>query len=305
MPRKPSLSAGQRLEKHLKLKNPTAYKGERHAWRRFLTQIWGPVKHGKWMSKKTKGSFPKVTTELTKSFGVWLLSNYKKGTLEQTQAATNHFYQKAGQPPPWTGRSFARIMSAYKAARRELAIENGEKHAAGARTPVPEQCFKFLLTKAKTLPYDHLEVAEIAIIMTGFAFCLRASSLCFDKQDVYFTNAGELIVNSEVVKMKDRSEKHARRLPPGPKAAGPRHPRTRYLTLMRRVIDDDHFYDCTGEPDETAGLITKMMGRLIPDNVAMLPKGRTISSHSLRKASASALFAIAADFHRCIMPWGG
>ena len=105
--------------------------------------------------------------------------------------------------------------------------------------------------------------------------------------------------------MKDRSEKHARRLPPGPKAAGPRHPRTRYLTLTRRVIVGDYFYDCTGEPDETAGLITKMMDRLIPDNVAMLPKGRTISSHSLRKASTSALFAIAADFHRCIMPWGG
>jgi hypothetical protein len=299
------MSAEERLDKHLKLKNPLAYKGERHAWRRFLTEIWGPIKEGNWMSKKTKGSFPKITTDLTKSFGIWLLANYRKGTLEQSQAATNHFYQKAGQPPPWTGRSFARIMSAYKAARRELAIERGEKHAAGARTPVPEQCFKFLLSKAEGLPNGHPEVAEIAIIMTGFAYCLRASSLCFEKEDVYFTNAGELIVNSEVVKTESRAHKHSKRLPPGPRAAGTRHPRTRYLALMRRVVDNDHFYDCTGEPDETSTLVTAMMRKLIPDNVAMLPQGRTISSHSLRKASASALFAIAADFHRCIMPWGG
>ena len=292
------------MDKHLKLKNQTSYRGERHAWRRFLTETWGPVRNGNWMSKKTKGSFPKITPALTRSYGIWLLANYKKGTLEQSQAATNHYYLKAGQPAPWAGRTFARLMSAYKAARRELAIENGERHAAGARTGVPEQCFKFLLTKAESLPDDDPAVSEIAVIMTGFAFCLRASSLCFESQDVYFTNTGELIVNSFVVKCQDRSEKHARRIPPGPKAAGPTHPRTRYLTLMRRVIDKAHFYDCTGDPDESSTLITAMMETHIPTGVSVLPEGRTISSHSLRKAAASALFAIGADFYRAIMPWG-
>jgi hypothetical protein len=316
--KKAKLEATELMSKHLAPKSK-AYKGERKHVRIYLDQTRsGAIK---WLSRKCKGSFPKIDHEFVRNLACWFLDNYRKGTLELTQASMNFYYTRAGLPPQWMGIAINRVMRAYKAARAEVAMEAGQVSAAGNRTAVPEHAIEWLLEMAEreiiafeVLPSrKEATLVEWAVLMlVGWLFNLRASSMSVQKGDIYFSPRGFLVINSDLVKMKDRGVKHQKQCPPPEKNKGPKHPRARLFAVVRKMlsvvenagVEENIFPALCSDPLEAAKDITEKMLELIKTDVADLPKGKTISSHSWRKACSSGLFAIGCSYQRAIMVWG-
>ena len=313
-------TAEARMTKHLKPKSK-AYVGERKHLRQYLAETTAGGDKIKWISKKCKGSFPMINHEFVRDYSCWLLDNFRKGNLELTQSAVNYYYTEAAMPPPWMGIAINRVMRAYQAARLELAIEAGQGSAAGSRIAVPEYVVIWLLELAEagmaTLEEEATNQEDTAtdtewvvLILVGWLFDLRASSMAVQVGDLYFSPHGYLVINSELVKMKDRGVKHQKQCPPPSKAAGPRHPRARLFEVVRKTLASAEkcsaikFPELCPDPLIAAVEITAAMVIIIPDEIASLPKGKTISSHSWRKACSSGLFSIGCSYQRAIMPWG-
>ena len=307
------------MAKHLKPKS-MAYAGERKHLRKYLAETMPGGDQIKWISKKCKGSFPMINHEFVRDYAIWLLDNYKKGNLEMTQSAINYYYTEASMGPPWMGTAISRLMRAYQAARLELAIEAGQGSAAGTRVAVPEYVVIWLLQRAEegvatleeqaTGQEDTTDTEWAVLMLVGWLFDLRASSMAVQVGDLYFSPHGYLVINSELVKMKDRGVKYQKQCPPPAKALGPRHPRARLFEVVRKTLASAEkcsavtFPELCPDPLVAAVEITAAMAIIIPDEISSLPEGKTISSHSWRKACASGLFSIGCSYQRAIMPWG-
>ena len=208
------------MKKHEKQKSK-AYKSERKHVRKFLEDTVNDKI--KWLSRKVKGSFPKVDQDFVRRIAVYFLVHYRKANLELTQSAMNYYYTRANLQGEWVGITIGRVMRGYQAARLELAVERGEVSAGGRRTAVKECTIEWLLRTAEdTLEprtetgaaADPLQAAWIGIFLIAWLFNLRASSVSFEKGDVYFTAHGHLGVRSSLVKMKDRGVKYQKTCPP-------------------------------------------------------------------------------------------
>ena len=305
-------SSKDRMDSHMAFKSDNYDREWRH-FLRWLNETPEKIEpSGGWLVKSNKDSFPPFTKVLLREYASWLLDEYHKGSLAHTQAAVNHFYSEAGIAAPWIGRSFHRIMGKYVDARKELAIENGEfekgQTPAGCRVPVPEDVLVWLLAFAENLEPEDPRLAKVTIILIGFVFLLRASSLYFEKGDVAFVKDGDgndvtLVVQSVCVKTLDSATKHQLRCPgPNPKF-GPKHPRARFFGVVRKALDNGGLC-CISSSAAASTTVTKWMAEIIPASVSSLVKGHKITSHSLRKAGASAMATLAIDFRGQIMPWG-
>lgn len=302
---------GRLLAKHTEFKSGNYDTEIRHA-REFLDEILGDIKHAKgakelgarWLDPDTKGSFPCLTVPLIEEFTEWLLKKYKKGSLDNTCAAMDHWYVKHGQPPQWAGR-FEGLKKGYIAARLELAIERGEVQAAGVRTAVPERVIIFLLELGEQAPIGSTTKSFCALLCMAYVGLLRASSLWFERDDVKFADNGDLVINSSVLKARTRAHKHRKDFGAPKPEAPPNHPRVRMFKLIKQCLSHDpdalRIVDCQ---TKAATTITAWMEANIPQSVHCLPPGLVITSHSFRKAGASAMFAIGLDPRRHIMPWG-
>ena len=299
------------LMKHCDFKSGN-YATEVRTLRLFLDEYLGDIQFVKgkrgpgarWLDPNTKGSFPCLTVELIEAFVEYLLTHYKKGTLDPTAAGIDNWYVKHGEPPQWAGR-FEQLKKGYIAARLEVAIENGEVKAAGVRTAVPERVIIFLLKLGEEAPVGSACKAYCALICLGYVGLLRASSLWFEEGDVRFSVSGDLVVNSSVLKAKSRAHKHRKDIGAPNPGAPKDHPRVRLLALVKQCLDFSPDALCIVDcQTKVAATITSWMDANIPESVICLQKGFVISSHSLRKGGASAMFAIGLDPRRHIMPWG-
>lgn len=297
--------------KHMEFKGGNYDTEIRHA-RIFCTEVLGDITivknatnpGARWLDPDTKGSFPCFTVELTEHYIEWLLQHYKKGSLDQTCAALDGWYVKHGQPPQWAGR-YERLKKAYVAARLEIAIENGEVRAKGLRTAIPERVIIYLLKKGEMAAVGSATKAYCALNCLGYVGLLRASSLWFEEGDIKFTASGDLVVNSSVLKARTRAHKHRKDFPLPHKDAPADHPRRRLFALIKQCLDHGPEALCIVDcQTEVATTISAWMDANIPAAVTCLEAGFKISSHSLRKGGASAMFAIGLDPRRHIMPWG-
>ena len=279
-------------------------------WLNSRDDITAPA--GGWLANSDKDSFPEFNVKVLKEYASWLLDTYKKGSLAHTQAAINHYYQEAGIPAPWLGRHFSRTMSKYAEARLERAIDNNEHESGqlpmGCRVPVPEDVMNWILVQAEAKDDEDPNLAKLAIMLIAFLFLLRASSLFFEKGDVRFVLDGDgkpvtLIVDSTCVKMQSKAKKHQMRCPAPPSSAGPDHPRARVFEIIAKAIKLPAFYEIQA-PETASSAITGWMRELIPASVSSLPNGEKITSHSFRKAGASAMCSLGLDIRTKIMPWG-
>ena len=66
----------------------------------------------------------------------------------------------------------------------------------------------------------------------------------------------------------------------------------------------DEFFTLIPSPEAASDIVSKWMDDLIPAEVSSLVKGTKITSHSLRKAGASAMVALLIDLKTRVMPWG-
>ena len=74
--KKAKLGATELMDKHPAPKS-RAYVGERKHVRIYLNETRsGTIK---WLSRKCKGSFPKIDHEFLRNLACWLLDNYRKG----------------------------------------------------------------------------------------------------------------------------------------------------------------------------------------------------------------------------------
>ena len=307
----------QRLAKHMKLKNPSKYK---HDWDAFMlfadTMLpnkpdlgWGQYLDGKLEAT----TLPDISKDLVSSYAGWLLeptNKYKKGNLELCRTAINHYYESASITSPWRGPSFARIMSAYIVARKEQAIENGEDNAAGLRVPVPEDTIMWMMQLAETLPNDAEAKSAYTLMCLGAVCLLRASSISFLPEHIRMIKDSDgksiyMVVTSTTLKMQSNvpSSYKQLRMPAPDSSKGPKHPRARLFKLVEEMLDSG-YPDLIKDPATAHATITKWMKDLVPAEVTCLPEGHHISSHSLRKAGASALFKLGCDVRQVIMPWG-
>ena len=306
------LDTEQIFKKHLKLKSDN-YEREWNHFQQFLayqSKIATPV--GGWCKSGYPHSFPAFNIEVLQDYSTWLLINFKKGTLVHSQAAINYFYTQAKLPAPWLGRQYSRTMARYIDARLEIMIENQEFKSgqipAGCRIPVHEDIFIALLNKAEKMQTSNEDRSKIAIMLIGWLFLLRASSLFFEPGDIRFIKDGDgrnttLILESSVVKMKGVATKHQKRCQaPDPKL-GPRHPRARIFKLIQECLDYGNLF-CIPTPEDASTTVSGWMDKIISPQMASLVRGQKISSHSLRKAGASALCSLGADLRTMVMPWG-
>ena len=267
-----------------------------------------------WLVKDIKDTFPEWSVQLLQRFAGWLLDNYKKGTLAHTQAAVNFYYVESGLQTPWIGPMYHRTMTKYCDARRAIAIDNDEFESgqipAGCRIAVPEDVISWLLTFAESLPDRDSRLEKCAVILLGFLCLLRASSLYLEKGDVTFIQDGEgndtvLIVNSLCVKTLDKVSKHQLRCPAPDPSMGPKHPRARTFAVIKRAVARGSVtLGNIAAPGLAHSEVTKWMDELIPKDVSSLVKGEKITSHSLRKAGASAMCSLGIDVRSRVMPWG-
>ena len=309
------VSGAERLQKHMKLKSSN-YETERRHFREWLTcQQVLPQPAAGWLIKGDKSTFPEFDIALLKKYGSWLLDHYRKGSLTHTQAAVNFYYAESGLPTPWVGRSFSRTSAKYMDARKELMIENGEFESGrgqlpmGCRVAVPEDTIKWLTAFGESLQPNDPRLPKVAIILIGFVFLLRASSLYFAPGDVRFIRDGDgaiatLIVESACVKTLDKAANHQMRCPAPNPGVSANHPRNRIFRLIEKALLRDEFFTLIPSPEAASDIVSKWMDDLIPAEVSSLVKGTKITSHSLRKAGASAMGSLGLDLRTIIMPWG-
>ena len=300
------------------LKNPSKYNQEWKAFGLFANQrIPGAPPCG-WCALDEcgiplPGALPDIDNSTVLKYGAWLLeatNKYKKANLSNSRAAVNHFYIKAKRAPPWQGPAFFRSMGAYMGARLKQAIKDGDKKAGGLRVAITEDVCEWILEQAEEQQDGCDKQTKLTLILLGWVFCLRAGSTSFVEGDIKFAKNEDgtpryLIVDSDCLKLEDPnpSQYKQRRCPaPDPKL-GPMHPRARFMALVEIMITKGNVA-ISGAPTKTSDIMTKWIRELIPDDIAHLPKGHSLSSHSLRKGCASALNGCGCDIRIVIMPWG-
>ena len=266
-----------------------------------------------WLVASDKNSFPDFTVELLEKYGGWLLDNFKKGSLAHAQAAINYYYAKAGIKSPWLGREFCRASTKYAEARFELMVENGEfvsgQDPLGSRVAVHEDILLWILEFGESLAMNDPRRSKISIILIGYLFLLRASSLFFEEGDVRFIRDADgkiasLIVDSTCVKTLAKGKKHQRRCPAPREAFGPGHPRARIFAMVESALEFGDIFSIVSSSGSAAATVSKWMIDLIPADISALIEGTKITSHSLRKAGASAMVALLIDLKTRVMPWG-
>ena len=301
------------------LSNPEKYASEMKAYGLFANKRINGAPPGGWCvidadGKVASHRLPKFNNDTLVEFASWLLEDtnkYKKGSLDMTRSALNHYYIAAGFRAPWQGSSYFRAMSAYCAARKQQAIENGEVNAAGLRCPVPEDVLEWMMKQAEGMASGSETKTAFTLILIGWLFCLRASSTSFVRGDIRFARDDEgnptyLIIDSTSLKMEMGStpgEYKQRRCPAPDANLGVSHPRARLFELIEDMLLHGDL-SISGEPKEASGVVTGWLKDLVPENISNLPKGHSISSHSVRKAAASSLQQLGCPIETTIMPWG-
>lgn len=289
------------------------YDRDKEHWIKFLiADTASPNPPGGWMVETNKSSFPEINDKLVTRFAAYLLDNYNKGTMDNCRAAINHFYLEADLGVPWEGRAFKRTMVKYKEQRKKLAIKKGQHNMPGAppsgcRVPIPEDSIQWLLNYAEGLENPDPRKSRSTLILMGYLFLLRASSLAFKPGDISFVRDRDLrptalVVNS-YVKCMDKATPHQLRSVAPDRAFGTRHPRARIFDLVEKCLVHGDLF-CIKTPESANKLISTWIQDLIPDEVTRLVEGHKISSHSLRKAGASALVKMGACLLTRVMPWG-
>ena len=307
------MSGEDLMSKHLKLSSNN-YEREWKHFKEFLqsqSKVATPVKG--WLVPENSWSFPTFDVEFLEDYSAWLLDHYKKGSLVHSQAAINYYYAQAKLPSPWLGRRFTRIMTKYIDARKSKMVAAREftsgQTPMGCRVPVPEDVIENLLAIAEGLPDVNPNKSYITIILIGFLFLLRASSLYFEEGDIKFITNGDgrkttLVIQSLCVKAKSKAAKIQMRCPAPAEELGPSQPRARIFTLIEKCLEKGDLH-CIASPEEASATVTKWMQDIIPAELASLVEGEKITSHSLRKAGASALCSLGMDIKSKVMPWGG
>lgn len=301
------------------LKNPSKYKQEWKAFALACNKYIPGAPAGGWCLFNEDGdtvnpdSLPEFKKDTVFKFAAYLLDDdnkYNKADMCNSRAAVNHYYQQAGRPGPWTGSVYWRTMSCYKGARIALNLANGKTDGAAFRSAVHEDVYKWMLDEAEKPSTSAYNKTAYILLLLGWLFALRAGSTSLSIGDVRFARDSNgriatVIVDSESLKMQDGnpSQYKQRRCPAPDPALGPKHPRARLFTLFEWLVEEGNI-SISGTPEQSSGIVTKWMKDLIPADIANLPEKHFYSSHSTRRAAASAMHGIGVPLELGIMSHG-
>ena len=281
---------------------------------------------------------PPFNLQIVEKFSVWLLnSDYHKNELTPVIYAINDYFERQGWGRPWKhgkqdgSRLFKIEAVAYKDLRRQYDLMDGRTIQEGGAARVMECGWETMLEEA----YQELDNMAIGLIpkrgtkastaqrkamtpflrkmrsLTMFVFVLRASSSRIDQKEMIFLDSGHLKLNITFWKRTGEkvmtAESISKVLPTAPEGARADHPRTRYLELMRTVVDAGGFVDLEKDVDQQHKVISDVLPQCFGGKQKvkqLLPKGRSLTSHTCRKSGASAAYACGLRSLTALQKWG-
>ena len=278
-------------------------------------------------------------------FAPWLLKNYQRADLTQYEYAINGVFAredrrfvKGGRgDPPWAGADFDLINTRYTSLRATYNDEDGVETNVGGANRVKESTVQWMLEKAEAQrsELENSALGEFAAstklnsfgdtmaVLTGVTLMARSNSSggIRGTDIIPHPTDGSLLINVRVwarkgTKKQRRSKADSRtvpmRIPAGKDSAeGGRHPRNRYIALMRYLKTT---YDRGGglprfPPDSSARRMTALIKRVLGGTKAskafMYDTSTSPSSHTLRKTGATMAERAGAPRHGRFLRWGG
>ena len=229
-------------------------------------------------------------------------------------AAFNHCYDTLGKGKPWAGGAITGLKAAFKKAQKERARDAGMK-VGSLRIAVPFSLIEAMLAKSELA--NGADLAYFGLFWIMLLFLFRADTMggiISADSDIRFLGDGSL---SFMVRRLKRGTAHLQpftRTIPAPGAHN--HIRKRVFAVIKRALalrDPEAptqpmirrgFLGNT--PSKASDELTKAMDKLLVSGMAeafMMGEGSHISSHSWRKAGASALAAAGATW-QAIKLWG-
>ena len=230
----------------------------------------------KWMHSiegfGVKRMLPPFSLVILKKFSAWLLANYSRASLVQYRYAINYMYEQAGLGRPWLNkqdggvgyRIFDKEMKDYAALRAQYDSQDGKKRARGGAKRVSEdgvRCLLLLAEKRAAVVVDNdgrtinmksqvEQESDLALfghsmlILTMIVCVLRSCSTVWPpdlSSYLSFSPAGtmRLLVFfwKETSQHPGEEEPEQIQIPWATTDDEDTHPRNRYLSLMRILLD--------------------------------------------------------------------
>ena len=291
-------------------------KGYDTSWSRVITAITEAQAEGTlsaeteryWIQTRCGDKLPPFDEEILIVICDWFLENTRLCQLTSVKSSVNYNFQRLGQPKPWTGHG--RIMRKYEHEQFIDLCARADADIAAGKTPklqrmeLPEKAVWRLIDIGEDASISSKLLGKVALMDIGILAGLRAASLKLESQEsAQMLADGWLQITIQRVKGRELIDEVID-IPPGPPDA-PEHPRNRMFATIKKAIDEKCLYIPKGSVTAASNKITKVLQEQLFGDELKLPKGKCLSSHSLRKTMASMAASLGLPTKVAAMSWGG